>query len=246
MIVSLYDLRLFDATIRCENELNNEVKIFKLECSNCGSNYCFLIFFKLQRNFISLNFIKQKALFTEPFITPSHAIATLGSTVHFACQKALNAREPDRIEWRKKSSKAILDQFGFPDTFGTSSVLEINNITNNSADYYYCCLLYSPISPLVRYSDFKIVEDDDETLKVVQLCSSVQLELRETMPLETSQQSTRTRNIIFIIVAISVFIMGLLAFLVNFFYAKTKFISNARKAANTLKQVQLKFLVIKF
>ena len=43
LVIQLYDLRIFDSPIHCEDQSNNIVKLYKIECSNCESKYFFIV-----------------------------------------------------------------------------------------------------------------------------------------------------------------------------------------------------------
>jgi hypothetical protein len=81
-----------------------------------------------------------------PIIAPGRQTAFINYETSFICNKPPSAEEPDRYQWFKlEKGNQNNDRIDYSNSIGNGELLEITNITEASAGWYICCMLYSTL-----------------------------------------------------------------------------------------------------
>lgn len=217
-------MRIFDSFIRCEDDLKNVIKFYKIECLNC------------------------KDLFSEPIVSPDELSPPEGSSGQLFCKEIPNSREPDRYEWHKIS---LNDDTAATETkIKTGPLLDLKNMTSVDSGWYHCCLYYSPISPLARAEfifkyggdlesyDGGSIDEFDMKKEYLRYCASSRVEVK-TSPVMSSNKLLKTRQLMLIIVIAFLVLLSVMILLVFCCYSRLKLMKHAQKAMGTMKHVRL-------
>ncbi len=168
-------------------------------------------------------------------------MANEGASTQFVCKEPPNARQPDRFEWLRKSpteeEQSELSPHAVVSPDG--SILELNNVTESSAGWFYCCLFYSPVSSLARseliFQDSEQAEDANKNAEFVKYCSSGQLEVQSLS--NSDKKRFRMSHVFLIVACVCLILTSMLAVLVYCCFMKLRVIINAQKAVSSLKEV---------